>query len=366
MTTPAFKPLPWQPITLADAYQPRPPTAWVVEGLFAAASLNVLFGPPSSLKSLLALDMAASVVAGENWLPLTALVDDGFPTKQGAAVIIDFDNGGDTHRERLEAVGRAYQLAGDAPLYGVTLAEAGGALNLRKLGEAQALVGWLQQHGVQLAVIDNLRLISGEVDENAGEMSAVMANLRYVAETTPCALVVIHHERKTTPGGRKTRNGDSLRGHSSIEAAIDLALKVERDTNDPDVVQVSATKVRGAPVEDFAARFEYAHKPGSSNLAEARFWGSATGPTGKKAQAAKVLLEVLLPGLEIAKGDLVNRAKAQAGAGIGRPVLERALADLEKWGRVQMQIGANGAKLYSAVTDPWVSASLAGLQFAAV
>jgi hypothetical protein len=53
MSTPTYKPFAWTPLTVATAYIPRPPTRYVIDELFEAGSLNVVYGAPGSLKSLL-------------------------------------------------------------------------------------------------------------------------------------------------------------------------------------------------------------------------------------------------------------------------------------------------------------------------
>jgi RecA-family ATPase len=74
-------------------------------------------------------------------------------------------------------------------------------------------------------VIDNLGTASGGADENSAQMIGVMAGLRQIAEEGELAVLVIHHKSK----GDGVRADDSLRGHSSIESAVDLALVVERE-----------------------------------------------------------------------------------------------------------------------------------------
>ena len=54
-----------------------------------------------------------------------------------------------------------------------------------------------------------------------------MAHLRQLSERVDGVVIPIHHQRKDHGNGG--RAGDRLRGHSSIEAAVDLALLVERE-----------------------------------------------------------------------------------------------------------------------------------------
>ena len=123
-------------------------------------------------------------------------------------------------------------------------------------------------YGAKLIVIDNLGNISGGADENSNQMVPVMSGLRKLAECTGAAVNVIHHQTKSDSLGRK---GNRLRGHSSIEAALDLALLVCRE-NKSRKISIESTKSRRAPVERFSALFSYEQKD-NSDLKSARFFG---------------------------------------------------------------------------------------------
>jgi len=93
-----------------------------------------------------------------------------------------------------------------------------------------------------------------------------MANLRDIAEHTGAAVFVIHHARKG--GSNGGREGDRLRGHSSIEASLDLALIVEREA---DNVVIQSTKTRDDPVKPFEVVWTY-DKDQAGALDKACFW----------------------------------------------------------------------------------------------
>jgi hypothetical protein len=111
---------------------------------------------------------------------------------------------------------------------------------------------------VQLVVLDNLTTVKGSADENSAAMGKVMGHFRQLAEASSAAVILIHHQRKVAHQGKggdaSVRAGDRLRGHSSIEAAVDLALLVERQPH-ADTVTLEGTKVRGVGVPPFGAQF---------------------------------------------------------------------------------------------------------------
>ena len=142
---------------------------------------------------------------------------------------------------------------------------------------------WAEFYGSKLIFIDNLSLISGDTDENSGQMSQVLSRLRWLSEVTQSAVIVIHHQRKSngaTAAG--VRKGETLRGHSSIEAMLDMALLVERNGRE-DAVLITPTKVRDyQDFESFGALWTFDHVPGTKQLASGRFWSKpvATGEEG--------------------------------------------------------------------------------------
>jgi hypothetical protein len=180
------------------------------------------------------------------------------------------------------------------------------------------------------------------VEENSSEMTLVMGHFRWLCETAGCAIVVVHHQRKGSTAGAATggaRKGDALRGHSSIEAAIDLALVVERAAGS-DAVQITATKVRDyIPVEGFGALWTYEHVLESSQLATGRFFGQAaeTGEEAKRTEIKAIITDFLRSGVKPQKEIVDNVRDEMAAAGGSAPGINRVrglLAQMVKDGQL--------------------------------
>lgn len=285
----------WQRQTLVDAFTPRLPIVYAVDGLFEVPSVNLVYGQPGGFKSMLMADCCACVTLGVTWLqPMPHTPPTGLKTSAMPVVWLDFDNGTRRTSDRFASIGNAYKLAPSAPLSYVSMPTP--RLNLQGSGRgpnqhAQQLAQTLLDWGAGFVVIDCLSLICGDADENSLQMAVVMGHLRDVAETAGVALVVIHHARKSN--GTNGRKGDSLRGHSSIEAALDLALLVEREP-DAESCTIRATKARGADVASMGAIFEYALRPGTRELDQARFYGyQITDHTNSKQAIEDAILDVL-------------------------------------------------------------------------
>jgi hypothetical protein len=296
----------WRIYTLADAYQLRPRQVSVMQGMFPLPSLSMLYGPPGTLKSLLLADMAVCVAAGMVWLPPPPNTSgQGKVTMPMTVLWADFDNGAHLTHERMEAVARDRDLPETTPIRYVSMPSPW--LDASTWAGLQVLRECIQVEGATLVSIDNLVAVKGRVDENSAEMGTVMGHLRRLTEDTGIAVILVHHQRKDS--GVTSRAGDRVRGHSSIEAALDLALLVEREPHS-DSLTLRSTKERGVSVPPFGAILAYTHKPGTTELETARFFGVEVKDIVSDRAIETAVLETVKATPQIIKKDLVAQVKA--------------------------------------------------------
>ena len=297
---------PWQAFTLADAYQDRPPVEYVAAGLFALPSVNIIYGSPGTLKSLLMADLAICAAAGVEWLSAASWITGNkaraYPTRQCPVMWLDFDGGRRRTDNRIGALGRARDLPIDTPIIYYSMPNPW--LNATDKNSIGALILRAKELGAMLIIIDNLGVVSGGADENSAEMIQVMSLFRQLSEETGAAVILIHHPRKGN--GIGGRAGDTLRGHSSIEASLDLALLVEREEL-ADTVSIKCTKARGADVLPFSAVFTYEDDQ-NGDLVTAKFFGITTEDI-KSNEAIKREIKVSLYGTVMNKTDLKKAVK---------------------------------------------------------
>jgi hypothetical protein len=297
----------WQPFTLRDAYTPRPPVQYAVGKLFELPSLNIVFGSPGCMKSFVLADMACCIAAGVPWLgPLPGDTCEPIAVKQSPVMWLDFDNGKRRTHDRFAALARARNLPDDAPIYYYSMPSPW--LNASDKNHVAALVEVIKQHGAKVVVIDNLGVIAPDVDENSADMIAVMAHLRWIAEESGAALVVIHHQRKSN--GNIGRAGENLRGFSGIEAALDRALLVEREEKTPEIT-IKSTKDRGVTIYPFGGIFTFENDE-NDEIKTARFFGKPMIDPKSIAGLMKIIAETLGRD-EMTKGDLVEAVKEELG-----------------------------------------------------
>jgi replicative DNA helicase len=331
---------PWRALTPSDFYKPIEPIRYIVDGIFERGSLNILYGAPGTLKSFLMQDLAVCVASGKPWLTPAPWGGGGkaIATTQGKAMWLDFDMGKDRTLERFAALGRHYGLPSDAPM--IIYSMQNPPLNAANPDDIDNLI--IRADSVDLIVIDNLHTISGGIDENTSDMGNVMFNLRTLAEMTRAAVVVIHHERKSP--GYSSRDGESLRGHSSIEAAIDLALKVEREPYS-DTLTIKSTKTRGAEVHPITAAFTYELMTDSTLLDTAAFYSLESEDTQSDYAIEREIKKAL-------EGNPMNQkslwqAVSKELPEVGRNRIIDHIRRLEAKGTVEVQAGVRTAKIYS-------------------
>lgn len=333
---------PWQSQlrTLADAYEPRNPLEYLLGVILALGTLTIVFGAPGSLKSMLLADLAICIAAGLSWLTDVMSHGSGMKTKQVPVLWIDFDNGRRRTDERFDALGRARNVPPGVPLSYLSMPNPW--LDASSEGAIESLADLVLDLGAQLIVVDNLGLICGSARENDAEMAGVMGNLRRLVEATGAAVVIVHHQRKSS--GNNTRKGEALRGHSSIEASLDLALHVDRKDGTDGVV-VTPTKMRGATFPPFAATFSYEHVPNSKELAKAMFYRQdVSSLTGGQAFDSAIF-RCLEGNQELNQKSLVEAVRKVLPEAAVNPLRER-IKYLVETGKLSEEDGKRSEKLY--------------------
>lgn len=234
---PSFKV--WSP---AEIWKPLEAPDYLVHGLFVRGSLGLIVAYGASLKTWLLEDLALSVAMGAPWL-------ERFPTKQGKAIIIDFESGSYELRRRAHRIakGRGFTIPVEgfafASMPEMSLAEDSFFDALRPLATEYRFIG-----------IDSLAAGSGGIDENDSRFATSLNKLKAIAEPAGSLIEVLHHSRKG--GGEDTDQRELVRGTSAIFNACDVVLQLAR-AKDDGAFAVHQTKARGGKaVEPFVVRVD--------------------------------------------------------------------------------------------------------------
>jgi len=194
---------------------------YLIKGVLEKNANAVLYGKSNTGKSFLALDMAAAIAQGVAWA--------GRKTKPGAVAYFAAEAGrGFGHR--MLGVGQKHGLrpsVDNVPIYYCPR-----PLNLltgEKVKESmlKAIQNIETETGlkVELAVIDTLaRVMPGGNENGSEDMGTVTDNIVWLGYHAKCSTLTVHHSGKSAAAG--------MRGHSSLQAAIDTELECIRKGDD--------------------------------------------------------------------------------------------------------------------------------------
>ena len=342
MPPPNFSHWDAQIYTARDALAPRPLKQYAAKPFFALPSLSVIYGISGSHKTNLVVDLAICMTLGKHWLEgIDPKAITGWEVTQSAVLWIDQDSGLDALHERFGAMLRAHKGNTKTPIHYLSFPTPPfTAIDINAISEVAQRA---QQLKAKLIVLDNLGTISGGKDENSSEMIQVMNHLRLLSQLAQAAVITIHHDPKNENGQRKTP-----RGHSSIEAAIDLALWIKREN---DVVTMTATKTRGALFDPFAALFTWQHIKNTTTLDTARFFGLGTQRDPKVIKAEQIIIQFLLNNKTANQQQLVqeciSQSKGKGQTKIGEPTILSVLSQMVTDGRIRRKQGQHNASIYS-------------------
>ena len=186
----------------------------IVQGLFVAGEISVLYGASNSGKTFLSVAMADAVASSQNFL--NRRVDGGdvlYIAAESPASI----------KVRIQAINKHFERT----VSGVHIAQA--QVNLYSRPEFASLivqaVSELEEktsRKVKMIIMDTLARITAGANENTGEdMAPILEALDRIAKATHTALIVIHHSGKDQLKGS--------RGWSGIYGAVDAEIEVKEE-----------------------------------------------------------------------------------------------------------------------------------------
>lgn len=182
-----------------------PPLLWRVKGVLPAEGLAALFGPSASGKSFLALDMAAAIAQGSSWF--------GCRTRSAAVIYVALEGEGGFKNRVI-----AWERENASPIpTDLNFVMQPFKVNVQQ--DIDDLAAVVPKNSV--IFIDTLNRAAPMADENSSrDMGEILEGAKRLQIATAGLVVLIHHTGKDV--------GKGLRGHSSLFAALDAAIQVER------------------------------------------------------------------------------------------------------------------------------------------
>jgi hypothetical protein len=204
-------------VRAADLDEPASDRRWLVDSLWARSGVGIIGGAPKCCKTWLGLDLALSVASTTPCLGRFHVLDPG-----PVLLYLAEDSPGMV-KQRLAALARhrGLDLAG-LSLHVITEP----CLRLDLDRDQGRLARTLQTIVPRLLLLDPFVRLHRINENDAGEVSGVLAFLRELQRQHDLAVVVAHHTRKNGPAG--TQAGQGLRGSSDFHAWTDSALYLRR------------------------------------------------------------------------------------------------------------------------------------------
>lgn len=177
---------------------------WRVKDVLPAAGLAAIFGQPGSGKTFIALDMAFALAEGRDWFQMQ--------THPCPVVYVNLESNLGL-KKRLTAWQK--ERARPVPDNVLFVIEP-----FHILEDVEALARGIEPGAV--VFLDTLNAASAGLDENSSrDMGLILEAAKKLQRLTDGLVVLIHH------GGKDAAKG--LRGHSSLNAALDAAIEVSRN-----------------------------------------------------------------------------------------------------------------------------------------
>ena len=217
-----------------EADIPRRP--WIAPGFLLRGAVTLLVGPPSAMKSSLALAWAAA-------LALKAEFGRFKPVERATTIVYNVEDDQHEQRRRLSAVLRQFDAA-PADIKGRVIRTGPNQIGTLVVppdsdGNTytpafRALREGLEQTGASVLIVDPLAELHTAEENDNGAIRRVIAEFRRLAEETNIAVLVLHHTRKgaaASPG-----DPDIARGGSAVIGAVRVAFTLmpmtESDASD--------------------------------------------------------------------------------------------------------------------------------------
>ncbi len=191
-----------------DDIKALPAIQWRLKKVMPQTGLAAIYGPSGSGKSFLTLDLGINIAAGREWF--------GIKTSACPVTLVMLEGAGGL-QGRVEAWERQNNI--QLPTSFEVIPE---PFHLTNRGDLDDLCAALPKGGV--LIIDTLNRAAPTADENSSaDMGQTLQALKELEASTGGLVLIVHHTGKDASRG--------MRGHSSLHAALDAAIEVERSAN---------------------------------------------------------------------------------------------------------------------------------------
>lgn len=311
----------------------------LIDGFMPAAGHTLIFGPPGSWKTLVALAIAGGITTGTEALGARVLTP--------GIVVFVVGEGHSLFPKRLAALRNHLGLPADEPSGVFYLRQ---EFSLLSPAEVARLLNWTQRQLVgrlpALFVIDPLASLMSPGDENdTAHMNLVTKSLNQIRAATGAATLTLHHTGW---------NFERERGSIALRAACDAVYSLKRED---DTALLECVKMRdGSPPPPRRLRFAPVLDSGVVIVAGAPAETDMGGLSKSERSALEALAAVAIDDRGATSSEWQHTAQ-EGKSQIGRGTFFRArkrlvVLKLVAWDRKSKRYSLTGAGLSRAVPSP--------------
>lgn len=206
-----------------DDLEAQPDLEWVVKGIFPKAGVGAIYGESGAGKSFVAIDLIAAIAEGRKWfnmrttqLPVSVFALEGEGGLKGRKRAWEKQNG------RKYPQGVYFWDSARNGSFALRDGDPGSTINKENLIKLCADLNVNGRRG-GVVVIDTLNQASDGADENSSrDMGQLLRAMKFIQRETGSLVLIVHH-------ATKSKENQSMRGHSSLYGAMDGIMEVIRD-----------------------------------------------------------------------------------------------------------------------------------------
>jgi AAA domain-containing protein len=306
-------------LTVAALLTMEPPEP-LIGDLLAHNSLAVLYGPPGSYKTFVALDWALCIAGGLPW--------QGRGVRAGPVLYVAAE-GSAGLGARVEAWVEGFRA--DPPARFRAYPD---TVNLREAGQRDTLAEWATTDRPGLVVFDTLaRSMVGGDENSARDMGELIDGAEQVRAASGATVLLVHHT---------TKDGTSIRGSSALQGAADSLVEAKADGR---LVTLSCAKQKdAASFEPVRLRAEPVALAKGSSVVLRAFEGLQARAANERHEQA--ILQTLQT--EYSETGASNKTLRE-GMYLGESTVSRAVNALLKRGAI-VNVGPKGRPIWKVAT----------------
>ena len=205
--------------------------AFALEPFIAQEGISLLYGNGAAGKSMLALTMLLSISSGE---PLLGYV----PGVVGKTAYYDFEDGVNTHAERLHALSDGFNVSSDNVYYR--------RMDRSLVHSQERILDEIEEHDLKCVVIDSLGMsVSGDPSD-----AALILQAMGVCKSFNIPVLTLSHLAKSALGENATAQAEES-SYGSVYAGNSVRnqwlIKKKQDEEDDPIIYLKHTKVNRGP-----------------------------------------------------------------------------------------------------------------------